>query len=510
MIEKKFNLIDEQWIPVVQKGLASIRQIFTDKSITALGGNPVEKIAVLKLLLAIAQSAYTPKDEEDWKQLGPEGMCNKVLNYLNEHYDAFWLYGDRPFLQMPEIEKAQKKNYGALMPMVATGNTTILTQINIEKTLNDAEKALLLLQLMGFPLGGKKTDNSVALTPGYQGKSKAGKPGPSIGYMGFLHSFIFGYSLIDTVWINLFSQSILNEIGIFPESLGVAPWEKMPKGEDDDIARALKKSYMGRLIPLSRFLLLKEDGIHYSEGISHLDYKDGFFDPSIAIDFSLKIPKVIWATTDKKPWRQLPSLLSFMGRNNNNFKCIQLEITVQRMKNFESFTVWSGGAQISSNAGEQYFSGNDDFIESEVQLSSALFSNESQFYANLHNEMEYMDQLDYALKKCVQRYFDSITNNQSNSKNKSEIGKKYARIASSLYWQLCERNFQQLVTECYEKETGENAKGMRIVFEENVYKAFDMYCPNQTARQLEAWASIRPKFWGNMRNKKMEAEVQNG
>ena len=492
MIEKRFNLIDEQWIPVVKKGLASIRQIFTDKSITALGGNPIEKIAVLKLLLAIAQSAYTPKDEEDWKQLGPEGMCNKVLNYLNAHYDAFWLYGDRPFLQMPEIEKAQKKNYGALLPMVATGNTTVLTQINVEKILDDSEKALLLLQLMGFALGGKKTDNSVALTPGYNGKSKAGKPGPSIGYMGFLHSFIFGYSLIDTVWINLFSQSILNGIGIYPEGLGVAPWEKMPNGEDDDIARALKKSYMGRLIPLSRFLLLKEDGIHYSEGISHLDYKDGFFDPSIAIDLSLKVPKVIWATTDKKPWRQLPSLLSFMGGNYNNFKCIQLEMTIPRIKHFESFTVWSGGAQISSNAGEQYFSGNDDFIESEVQLSSSLFSNESQFYANLHNEMEYMEEIEKELTKYVQNYYNSLIKSNSNKNN--EIGKTYKSLASNLYWQLCERNFQQLVIECYQDETGEKARAMRKIFEEYAYKVFDLYCPNQTARQLEAWASTRPRF----------------
>jgi len=506
MQENLFNLIDEAWIPVTQKGLVSLKQIFNDNEITALGGNPIEKIAVLKLLLAIAQSAYTPKDEEDWRQLGPKGMCNKVLDYLNEHYDAFWLYGEKPFLQMPEIEKAEKKNYGTVLPMVATGNTTVLTQINVEKPLNDPEKALLLLQLMGFPLGGKKTDNSVVLTPGYYGKANekgnpsTGKPGPCIGFLGFLHSFIFEYTLINTIWINLFSHYIINEIGIYPEGLGIAPWEKMPKGEDDEVAKHLKKSYMGRLIPLSRFLLLKEDGIHYSEGISSPGYKEGIFDPSIAVDFSSNVPRALWVSTDKKPWRQLPSLLSFMGNSSNNFKCIQLEKIIPRIKNFDSFIVWSGGAQISNNAGEQFFSGNDDFVESEIQLSCSLFNNESQFYTNLNIELNYMEYLSSILKYQVKSFFKKL----------HVQAEELSSQSVALYWQICERNFLDLVNACSDDPTGEKARALRIIFEENAYKAFDHYCPNQTARQLEAWASTRPRFWANMKNKKKEAEVQNG
>ncbi len=499
MVEKRFNLIDEAWIPVAQKGLVSLRQIFSDKEITALGGNPVEKIAVLKLLLAIAQSAYTPKDEEDWKELGPEGMCNKVLNYLNEQYDAFWLYGDRPFLQKPEIEKAEKKNYGAVLPMVATGNTTVLTQIHIEKPLNDAEKALLLLQLMGFALGGKKTDNSIVLSEGYIEKQKSSKPGPSVGNRGFLHSFIFGHSLIETVWINLFSEYDLEQIGMYPAGLGIAPWEKMPKGEYDEVAQQLKKSYMGRLIPLCRFVLLKEDQIHYSEGIIHPGYKEYIVDPSVAFDLSSKNPKVIWADTQKKPWRQLPALLSFMGQSQVKYNCYQLKTIMPRVMNLELFVVWSGGMQVSNKAGEQYFSGNDDFVESEVQLSSSLFGEESQFYANLNSEMEYMENLSSLLWSRVRNYYATL----------KADAKEFASQSVTLYWQFCERNFHDLVAACYDP-TGEKARAMRRIFEKNAYKAFDLYCPNQTARQLEAWASTRPRFWGNMRNKKKEAEVQNG
>ena len=56
-ITNRFNLVDEQWIPVAGAGLVSLMRIFTDSSLRALGGNPVQKIALIKLLLAIAQAA---------------------------------------------------------------------------------------------------------------------------------------------------------------------------------------------------------------------------------------------------------------------------------------------------------------------------------------------------------------------------------------------------------------------------------------------------------------------
>ena len=87
MKENRFNLIDEPWIPVVGKGKVGLRQIFADESIAALGGNPVEKIAVFKLLLAIAQSAITPKDESEWKSLGVNGLQKRVSDYLDKYYD---------------------------------------------------------------------------------------------------------------------------------------------------------------------------------------------------------------------------------------------------------------------------------------------------------------------------------------------------------------------------------------------------------------------------------------
>ncbi len=107
MIKKRFNLIDEPWIPVADVGRVSLKQIFSESSYNSLGGNPVQKIALTKLLLAISQAAYTPKDDEDWAKVGAKGLAEKCLVYLQKWHDSFWLYGNKPFLQMPEIATAK-------------------------------------------------------------------------------------------------------------------------------------------------------------------------------------------------------------------------------------------------------------------------------------------------------------------------------------------------------------------------------------------------------------------
>ena len=144
-MDKRFNLIDEPWLPVADKGRVSLRRIFTDADCRALGGNPVEKIALMKLLLAIAQAAATPEDETAWGALGAQRLAEKCLTYLDQWHDRFDLYGDKPFLQMPAIAAAEIKSFGTVLPQVATGNTTVLNGGQVERLLSDADKAVLLV-----------------------------------------------------------------------------------------------------------------------------------------------------------------------------------------------------------------------------------------------------------------------------------------------------------------------------------------------------------------------------
>ncbi len=102
-MENHFNLIDEPWIPIAEVGLVSLKQIITMPSYRDIGGNPIQKIALIKLLLAIAQAASTPKDDEAWAALSLETLAARCLTYLAQWHECFYLYGERPFLQMPAI-----------------------------------------------------------------------------------------------------------------------------------------------------------------------------------------------------------------------------------------------------------------------------------------------------------------------------------------------------------------------------------------------------------------------
>lgn len=489
-MENRFNLIDEPWIPIADVGRVSLAQLFGNPQYRALGGNPVQKIALMKLLLAITQAAATPDDEAGWQALSESDLAGSCRAYLEQWHHRFYLYGEEPFLQMPAIARAEIKSYGTVLAEIASGNTTVLSQGQQERALDDADKALLLLVQMGFALSGKKTDNGVVLSPGYRGKQNdkgkpaSGKTGPSMGFMGLLHNFVLGETLWQTLTLNLLTKDDIDQSALYPAGLGDAPWQAMPQGEYCDTARRHQQSLMGRLLPLSRFCLLAENGLHYSEGIAHPDYKAGGIDPSIAINRKGKDPKVLWVNPGKRPWRELTSLLGFLAEKRGEFDCLQLRCAIRRACSHGGmFAIWSGGLRVSSNAGEQYVSGDDDYVESTAWLHAQVLGDH--WYTHFSTEMTTLDALARQLYACVLGYY----------KAQLVDGKPLAEQATALFWQLCERHAQSLFDLC---DTGEEnriaRRELRKTFAANLHAAFDRLCPNQTARQLDAWAQNRPNL----------------
>ncbi|WP_460428817.1 type I-E CRISPR-associated protein Cse1/CasA [Azotobacter armeniacus] len=495
-MENRFNLIDEPWIPVADVGRVSLKDVFGQPEYRALGGNPVQKIALTKLLLAIAQAACTPEDEEAWRALGWQGLAVRCRDYLQRWHERFYLYGERPFLQMPAISAAKIQDYGVVLPEVSTGNTTVLSQIQVQRPLDDGEKAVLLVCLMAFALGGKKTDNSVTLSPGYQGKTASGKPGPAVGqtnkFGGVLHNFLISESLWQTLWLNLLTAKQIEQSNLFPQRLGTAPWEQMPEGEDCAVAQSLKQSLQGRLVPLCRFCLLTEDGLHYSEGLAHASYKEGIADPSVAVNYSGKDPKALWVDPEKRPWRELTSLLGFLELDGGqSFQCLQIRAGLNRARDVtETFAFWSGGLRVTSNSGEQYAAGNDDFVESQIWLHSSSLG--ASWFGQLKFEMDGIEKLADQLWSSVFHYFKELKADNGKKEANTYAG-KVAKVATHLFWQLCERDFQALVDACEPDEEGRRQRQeLRRRFARYVQQAYDRFCPRETARQLDAWAKCRP------------------
>lgn len=523
-INKQFNLVTDPWVPVTDHGMVSLMQIFGDHGLAypALGGSPIQKVAVTKLLLAIAQSACTPKDEEEWEALGQQGMSKKCMEYLEKWHDRFYLYGDQPFLQVPAIEKSSKKGFVNFIPEVASGNSTVLTQSQIERSLDDAAKALLLVQTIGFGFGGK-ADNSVVLSQGYTGKlNKEGRvsvnrPGAFLGFKGYLHSFFQGKSLQETIWVNLLTEDEIFGLGVYPEGLGVAPWERMPEGEDDRVARSLKNSLMGRLVPLSFFCLLKEDGMHCSEGVAHPEPKDGGLDPSLSIIYpsessskkgsknkvseKKKEPEVVWVNPEERPWRLLTALLSHFNRDGSRHKCYQLRFATERAKEAGlDIGVWSGGLLVGNNSGKQYVSGSGDFVESVVFIPKEGFG--ESWYLKLCIEMKGLEKLSEMVFACVRGYYAEL----GGGRKKGSLSANKASQAKNLFWQLCEKEFQNLIVACEVEDDPDALIAMRKVFSKVVKKVYGTYCGMGTARQIDAWVKNTPslhKYLGISGNKKL-------
>ena len=497
MTKNRFNLIDEPWIPVVDVGRVSLKDIFSNPNLKSLGGNPVQKIALTKLLLAIAQSANTPEDDQAWSNLGAEGLAKSCLEYLEKWHDRFYLYGEKPFLQMPEIveniKKSKTKDKSArafgmgFYPDLASENNTILSQYQIERSLNDAEKSVFLVMLMNFALGGKRITKDVPpLTVGYSGKSNSAKSGPSLGnYVGYLHSYLIGGFLQETIWLNLVTGDEILKHKNWTSGLGKAPWEQMPQGENDKIAQMLKSAYMGTLVALSRFVYLEENGIYYLEGLQYPSHKDGWFEFSVSLNSSTNPPKMLWLDTEKKPWRELTTLLAFFdSRGNSGFSCLQLQYGFNRIsRSKDSIGVWSGGLKVRGTSGDQSVKQDDDFVESFVTLPppDQITGSDSLWFEYLQSEMTKLDNLSKTLYGCVINYY----------KEQSVNGKDKSIQATNLFWQLCESRFQDLVNGADDEH---KRYALRKVFAGFVYQAFEHFCPKETARQLDAWAQSRPNL----------------
>ena len=485
----RFNLVDEPWIPVARAGLVSLSQIFTDPSLRALGGNPVQKIAIIKLLLAIAQAAATPRDEAEWEALGAEGLAAKCQAYLTAKRDCFWLYGTKPFLQMRTLSRYKEQTIGTIIPYISTGNTTILNQSQIESPVTDSEWALILIVEQNFALKGTKAYGALTADDS-KGKGKATKSGPALGPKGNLHSFILLDSILQTVYLNLFTKEMVSGLGY--EEVGLPAWEFQINDRTDINAQSLQKSFLGRLCPLSRFIVKDENRLQYCEGIVYSDHRDGVTDPSVAKGYNEKSGTYFVLSVDpiKRPWRELTALLSFFSNESRrDISCPQLKNTLTKSRlldRFDDFAVWSGGVVITGDSYEQYPKSEDDFVESELRLKTSFFKTDSGWITSLNLELNELDILSTEIKNST---YKNQKREIADSKERDKRADALAGNSQTLFWQLAERQFQALIDACTDAS---KAKEMRKSFAAYALQAYDTFCPKDTARQLDAWAANKP------------------
>jgi len=486
MTNPEFNLIENGWIPIPgEHDPQSLREVFTRKELKGLAGNPVEKIVILRLLLAIAHAAVELPDRKAWLALTPEKLAKQCLAYLEQWHDRFNLYGEKPFLQFPALAKGKLSTIAATQVSVATGNKVVLTSWNVAQDCDDAGKVRVLLRQSCFGCSGKRYDQDLSLASGLVKKS-TGKSGTLTGFLGYLHSYLLGDTLLETLRNNLLCADEIAEFNVFSGGVGRPFWEEMPVSENCRRAEELLSTYQGQLFPLDKFLLLKDDGIVMTDGIAYPTHKTGLADPALTLWSDGKDGKALWCSTEKKPWRELVALLGFFDVQQGRKTPWLLYCGLAGLAKSDAGTraFWTGGMRVSSNAGEQYLSGTDDYVESEFRISVSD-SMDTRFYA-FRSMIEVLDDYAKRLYVAVSGYYRELQSVQG----------EIASGAVRKFWELLEQRSQGIIDLAFGEEAAsdESIAAEQKHWQRIVFQIYNESCPNITARQLTAWVKCTPNF----------------
>ena len=485
-MEASVNLCDYPWIPVAgQKERKSLLQVFSDLSLRRLSGNPVDKIVILRLLLCIAHASNKIPDEEAWLALTPEILGKNAVTYLKEHYDEFFLYGEKPFLQFPQLGKIGGKadSLGSLIVNVAEGNKVVLSGWNQFQELSQAEIIVLLLRSACYACGGKKYDKNLTISKGIV-KGATGRNGTLLGFKGYLHSYMLGENIVNTVKLNLLTEEEINSTYAFPQGIGKPFWEAMPEGEQGETTEKYQQSYLGHLIPIDKFYLLMNTGIVKTDGINYPGHKDGLIDPALTIFPDAKNPRAIWSSTTKRPWRELTSLFAFLESSTNKAPYfLSMGLRKMRFANLTHLTIWTGGMEVNSKLGEQYLSEKNDYVESEFCLPTTCLNSDG--LDHLKDMIENAELKSKQLSICITAYYKEMNDDSP---------QKVADDGRTRYWELMESRAQTILELAFSDTTPEQRQEEQREWFKFICDVYDEKCPHGTARQLAAWVKANPRF----------------
>lgn len=220
-----FNLVDDPWILVVMDD-GSTREVSLKEAfhkapeISCLTGDiPQQSALVLRVLEAILYRAYYlankdvkthPAMIELWQTIWKSGSFDDMVidSYLEAYHGRFSLFGDAPFMQVPNLEYASKdKEYDPISEMITDvpKPDKFLFSMRAKSgllRLSFPEAARWLLCVQGYDCGGIKTP-VVGNTHAKSGKVHAPKGLTQTGWCGSIGTvYIEGRSLFETLLMN--------------------------------------------------------------------------------------------------------------------------------------------------------------------------------------------------------------------------------------------------------------------------------------------------------------------
>ncbi len=482
---RSFNLIDEPWIPVADSagnehkvGLRNLFERANEWSDLAAG--TLETIAIYRLLIAIAQRALDgPKTRDDWKTAG-ERLVVDSLRYLEQWKDRFDLFGDKPFLQIKSLAADNRTKTDKLDFALATGNSnTLFDQCAVEEG-RVHEPDWLIRKILVYQSFSPSQTIGVALWNGE--KTIRGLNAPCL-QKKMLITMVKGSNIFESVYWNIIPFEVLP---FQQERIGKPVWEYDLDLLNRDDKNFVRRSWFGRLVPLTRCIRLAENGreMILADGLSYPGYPEVRDTMGTII---LQNNKQLYLQTDpnQHPWRNLHAILAHEKRDKAGS---------------------SGGAYALGNipAIKQIKSLVEDYM---YELSVGGIVNDPQNNAKIIDTASWSVQIDIGLigdislnnyekgvklaqsalgrlVRAIKTYCDHLKLEPEKDEMKS--ASSLVVRAKALYWSALDRQYSVLL-KVAEEEDGTLTQWRRILKNE-IDSAYDKVCPHRTARQLQAFA----------------------
>ncbi len=515
------NLAFDPWIPCIRDDgsacLTSLFQCFTDESIVDMAVRPHERVALMRLLLCVAYAACgVPADYEEW-MVCRERLPQAVSAYLEKWHDSFELFHpQKPFLQVAGLKSAAKPKVGPkgtsddddeqetgqnsvakLDFALASGNNSTLFDheaLNSRRVTSPEKLALDLLTFQMFSAGGRIGKVLWAGNPMWLPEENAlasvkSSDAPCVpGSM--LHTFVRGTDLLESVFLNM---AAIDELGAY-ENLGKdwqgrPLWECFPQGpQDADAVHNATRTFLGRMVPLTRAVLLQEDGVNMLLG-NGLDYPS-FSNPKnpFPAEFSATVVMrkdeqvLLGLQPGKAIWRQLHALT--VKRHDGLGGCLALQHCYGET---DVDIVVDGLARDRADI--------VDAMESVFHVPSAMFAESG--HKAYEAAVLQAEELEWALGRAVETWRAIIDGGwigrlKMAGKDKEKERVKLRVLASREYWTAVEHNLPLLLTMTTALGSSEFPKkqaAWQALLRQSALRAYEMACSRDTERQMRGFVA---------------------
>jgi len=474
------NLIKDPWIPVVMpegdgKKLSLSDTLSRSEKIADLEATPPQRVALMRMLICVVQAALDgPEDMAAWETC-KDRIISESLSYLEHWQEKFELRGDAPFMQISDltVEPGKDKTLDMLDCRLSSGNNSALFDQGASpegRNFSDPEIALHLITFLNFSTGGK-----VGQAQWNQKKySDATFAAPCIKWA---HTFVMGNTLLDTLFFNLLCKE--DEFGIsnFPNGeWGKPVWEQFPESVEDTTAfENAGRTYLGRLVPLSRFIKL-ESNDRCIIGPTHKAFKieqlPSFREPSTTVKANNKSGDLFYLplSSEKHMWRELGAVLSFKTSDEGRGGAPALGKFLNAADASGRVEIWVGGLETGAQAAKL-----SDMLEWRFRLPLSLLDTGrlSQYKAGV----SLAEKAEWALSESVKACFKDLNMDP----RVIPVSK-----AKTLFWSSLDRLYPVLfktAVDEYKALSDHWYKEVRSAMEQ----AYSLVCPHETPRQIQAY-----------------------